>query len=359
MNRDAHFMHHALRVGARHLGRTMPNPSVGCVIVKDGHVLAASVTSVGGRPHAETIALDSIGDAANGATAYVTLEPCAHHGKTPPCAEVLIKAGIKRVVIGATDPDSRVSGKGIAMLKAAGIEVKLLEIAHPHKGFFRRVQHGLPLVTMKIATSSDGAMHTGTGTRTDITGEIAQRHGHLLRGRSEAILTGIGSVLADDPELSCRIRGYEHPALIRVIADRHLRTPLKAKLVRSAEAQPTWIITLADTLERAGSHAIELREKGVNIIALEDLSPHSISTALAKTGISRLMIEAGPRLSNAFIEANLVDTLYWYKAPQIIGRTETDLLAGIAKTPRHAHSEALNLGADTLEFIEFKSCLLD
>ncbi|MBN8543872.1 MAG: bifunctional diaminohydroxyphosphoribosylaminopyrimidine deaminase/5-amino-6-(5-phosphoribosylamino)uracil reductase RibD [Alphaproteobacteria bacterium] len=359
MNRDEHFMHHALRVGARHLGRTMPNPSVGCVIVKDGHVLAASVTGVGGRPHAETLALDAIGTAAKGATAYVTLEPCAHHGKTPPCAEALIKAGITRVFIAATDADPRVSGQGVAMLKAAGIHVTLLEMAHPHQGFFRRLQHGLPLVTMKIATSSDGAMHDGTGGRTKITGDVAQRHGHLLRGRSEAILTGVGTVLADDPELTCRIKGYEHPSLVRVIADRQLRTPLTSKLVRSAEAQPTCIITLADTLERAGSHAIELREKGVNIIALEELSPRSISAALAKMGISRLMVEAGPRLSNAFIAANLVDRLYWYKAPQIIGRTETDLLAGIAKTPRHARSEALNLGADTLEILEFEPCLLD
>jgi diaminohydroxyphosphoribosylaminopyrimidine deaminase/5-amino-6-(5-phosphoribosylamino)uracil reductase len=359
MNRDEHFMHHAQRMGARNLGRTMPNPSVGCVLVKDGQVLAAAVTGIGGRPHAETIALDSIGDAANGATAYVTLEPCAHHGKTPPCAQALIDAGIKRVVMGATDPDPRVSGKGAAMLKAAGIEVTQLRMQHRHRGFFRRVHHGLPTVAMKIATSSDGAMHDGNHTRTNITGEMAQRHGHLLRGRSEAIVTGVGTVIADDPELTCRIKGYEHPALIRVIADRRLRTPLTSKLVRSAEMQPTWIITLADTLERAGSHAIELREKGVNLLALEDMSPRSMLSALAAAGVARVMVEAGPSLSTAFMQDNLVDTLYWYQAPETMGRTETDLLTAIAKTPRHARSEALNLGADTLEIIEFKSCLPD
>lgn len=356
---DSHFMHHAQRMGARNLGRTLPNPSVGCVIVKDGQVLAAAVTGVGGRPHAETIALDSIGNAAKGATAYVTLEPCAHHGKTPPCAEALIKAGIARVVIGATDPDPRVSGKGMAMLRDAGTEVTELETIHPHRGFLRRVRHGLTEVMMKIATSSDGAMHDGTGTRTHITGEVAQRHGHLLRGRSEAILTGVGTVIADDLELTCRMKGYEHPALIRVIADRHLRTPLTAKLVRSAERQATWIITLANTLERAGSHAVELREQGVNILALEEISPRNMLASLAKTGVSNLMIEAGPTLSNAFIAANLVDTLYWYKSSQTLSRAETDLLAGIAKTPRHGAPETLKLGADTLEILELNACLPD
>lgn len=352
-------MAHALRIGARHMGRTMPNPSVGCVIVKDGHVLATGVTGASGRPHAETVALDSIGKKAKGATAYVTLEPCSHHGKTPPCVNTLMDAGIKRVVIGTMDPDPRVSGMGITILKNAGIEVTELKTDHPHRGFFRRVQYGLPYVMMKIATTSDGAMHDGTNTRVNITGEHAQRHGHLLRGQVEAMLTGIGTVLADDPEFTCRIRGYEHPALVRVIADRQLRTPLTSKLVRSAEKQPTWIITLADSIEKAGSHAVELREHGVNIIALEDMSPRAILTALARAGVSRLLIEAGPKLSQTFVEANAVDTLYWYKAPQTMHRGETELLAAITKTPRHARPEQLNLGADTCEILELNSCLPD
>lgn len=356
---DSHFMAHALRIGARQLGRTMPNPSVGCVIVKDTQVLATGVTGVNGRPHAETIALNAIGKKAKGATAYVTLEPCSHHGKTPPCVNALMDAGIKRVVIGAVDPDPRVSGTGITILKNAGIEVTELRTPHPHRGFFRRVQYGLPYVMMKLATSSDGAMHDGTNTHITITGEQAQRHGHLLRGQAEAILTGIGTVLADDPELTCRIAGYEHPALIRIIADRQLRTPLTCKLVRSAEKQPTWIITLADSAEKAGSHAVELREHGVNIMALEDMSPRGILTALAKAGIARLLIEAGPALSQTFMEANAVDTLYWYKAPHTMNRGETQLLAAIAKTPRHARPEQLNLGADTCEILELNSCLPD
>lgn len=359
---DSHFMQHAQRVGARHLGRTMPNPNVGCVIVKDGQVFATGVTGIGGRPHAETMALDAAGAAAKGATAYVTLEPCSHHGKTAPCASALIAAGIARVVIGATDRDPRVSGKGIAMLRNAGVEVteyKMHGAASAHRGFFRRVQHGLPYVAMKIATSADGAMHDGSKTRVTITGELAQRHGHLLRGQSEAILTGIGTVLADDPQLTCRIRGYEHPALIRIVMDRQLRLPLKSLLARSAETQPVWVITHADTLEKAGSHAVELRERGVNIMALEDFSPRAVLSALAKEGVARLMIEAGPTLSQTFLEAHAVDTLYWYKAPHNLGRSENSLLDALAKTPRHARPEALNLGPDSLERLEFDSCLPD
>lgn len=356
---DLHFMQHALRIGARHLGRTMPNPSVGCVIVKDGQVLAASATGIGGRPHAETQALDAIGDAAHGATAYVTLEPCSHHGKTPPCAEALIAAGVARVVIAQSDPDPRVSGKGIAMLRDAGIGVVELQTDHPHRGFFRRVQHGLPYVMMKLATSSDGAMHDGSFTRIAITGEVAQRHGHVLRGQVDAILTGVGTVIADDPQLTCRIHGYEHPALIRIIADRQLRTPVTAALVRTAERQPSWILTHADALEKAGSHAVELRERGVVILALEDLSPRGMLAALAKEGVARLLVEAGPALSHSFLAAEAVDTLYWYRAHHALGRSEGALVEMIAKTPRQPRPETLHLGADTLEITELTSCLPD
>lgn len=352
-------MQHALRVGARHLGRTMPNPSVGCVLVKDGQVIATGVTGLGGRPHAESLAVDAAGKNAKGATAYVTLEPCSHHGKTPPCADALMKAGIKRVVIAATDPDPRVAGNGIVMLKNGGIEVSELETDHPHRGFFRRVQYGLPYVMMKMATTSDGAMHDGTLTRLNITGDVALRHGHLLRGQVDAVLTGVGTVIADDPQLTCRIKGYEHPALVRVIADRQLRTPLESKLVKTAEQQPTWIVTLADTLEKAGSQAVELREHGVKILALEDMSPRAILSALAKEGVSRLLIEAGPIFCEAFIEANAVDTLYWYRAPHTLNRSESGLIEAIAKTPRQSRPEQLNLGADTLEILELNSCLPD
>lgn len=358
-NLDNHFLQHALRIGARHLGRTMPNPSVGCVLVKDNQVIATGVTGIGGRPHAEALAVEAAGKAAKGATAYVTLEPCSHHGKTPPCADVLMKAGIKRVVIAATDPDSRVAGNGIVMLKNAGIEVTELKTDHPHRGFFRRVQYGLPYVMLKMATTSDGAMHDGTLTRLNITGDVALRHGHLLRGQSDAVLTGVGTVIADDPQLTCRIKGYEHPSLIRIIADRQLRTPIDSILVKTAEQNPTWILTLADTLEKVGSHAVELREQGVKILALEDMSPRGILMALAKEGIARLLIEAGPTLCEAFIEANSVDTLYWYRAPHSLNRTESGLIEAIAKTPRQAQPKQLNLGAYTLEILELNSCLPD
>ncbi|MBX9727134.1 MAG: bifunctional diaminohydroxyphosphoribosylaminopyrimidine deaminase/5-amino-6-(5-phosphoribosylamino)uracil reductase RibD, partial [Rickettsiales bacterium] len=301
---DIHFLHHALRVAARGLGRTSPNPSVGCVLVKHNTVLAATLTADGGRPHAETQALAIAGATARGATAYVTLEPCAHTGQTPPCAQALIAAGIARVVIAETDPDPRVAGKGIAMLRAAGIEVSLLTTHHSpltdlNRGFFRRLAHGLPHVAMKLATSTDYFMARGDGGGQWITGEVARAHGNQLRGQYDCVLTGIGTVLADNPQMNVRAPNLPHPNLIRVVADRQLRLPLTSHLVKTANQQPTWVITSAEAVELAASHATELREAGVKFLVMEDatLPPRAILQVLAGEGITRLLIEAGPALS--------------------------------------------------------------
>lgn len=347
---DQSFLLHALRLAARGLGRTSPNPTVGCVIVAHGRILGLGRTADGGRPHAETEALAMAGDSARGATAYVTLEPCAHHGQTPPCAEALIKAGIARVVIGGEDPDPRVSGKGIAMLRAARIAVELMPLAAASElnaGFFRRVAHGTPYVGMKLATSADHFMARGDGGGQWLTGEVARRHGHLLRAQHDAILTGIGTVLADDPLLNVRPPVAPHPSLVRVVADRQLRLPLTSKLVKTAGQHPLWLLTTPEAIEQRASEATDLRERGVKILALESLSPASMLKALGAEGITRLLIEAGPTLSGAFLADKRVDCLHWYRATMTLGNAGTmpiNALEGhLAST---THTEACTLGED-------------
>lgn len=317
---DVKFMQHALRVAARHLGAAGENPSVGCVLVKEGRVIGTGVTALGGRPHAETQALAAAGDQARGATAYVTLEPCAHHGKTPPCAEALIHAGITRVVVACTDSDARVRGKGIALLEAAGIDVVLGvcedEARLQHQGFFRRLHAGLPRVTMKLARSADGFMGYVDPARKDITGKLARSHGQALRSRVGAVIAGIGTVLTDDPKLNVRIDGLENRQPQRIILDRQLRTPLSAYVVRTANKQPTTIITTADAVEHAGSHGVELRELGVNIIAhAGDFSVKEALHYVASLGVNHAMIEAGPVLSAAALASGCIDMVYDYRSP--------------------------------------------
>ena len=363
MSHDLPFLHHALRLAARGLGRTWPNPTVGCVLVKEGKVLAATRTADSGRPHAESQALEIAGESARGATAYVTLEPCAHHGQTPPCAQALIDAGVARIVYACADPDPRVSGKGAAMLRAAGITVELIpmpEAAQLNTGFFRRVQDGLPYVAMKLATSLDSRLTDGTGKSQWITGEAARANGHRLRGQFDAIVTGIGTVLADDPELTVRAPNLPHPRLARVVCDRQLRLPLQSKLVRTANQHPTWVITSAEAVELAASHATELREAGVKFLVVEDaaLAPQTILKALAAEGVTRALIEAGSQLSTSFLAANAVQTLHWYRAPILLGNAGQPAISvldtTLANVARHRVTESRTLGVDSYERIELE-----
>ncbi len=364
MQHDAQFLAHAARMAARGLGRTAPNPSVGCVLVKNNEVIAAARTGDGGRPHAEAIALASAGTAAaRGATAYVTLEPCAHHGQTPPCAEALIAAGITRVVIGQTDPDPRVSGKGIAMLEAAGIIVEQKNMpVMAHDGFFSRVQNGIPYVAAKIASSLDGQIADATGQSQWITSGAARSHAHRLRAQFDAILTGIGTALADDPELTVRLPGIDCRHQPRIIADRRLRLPLTSKLVKSAEAQPVWVVTSAEAVEQAASHATDLRERGVVLHIVEDntLAPATILHTLGQAGITRLLVEAGPTLTTAFLAADAVDTLHWYRAPLLLGNAGTSAIAGLdtslADAARFTHRESRALSTDRYDCYEIHAC---
>jgi diaminohydroxyphosphoribosylaminopyrimidine deaminase/5-amino-6-(5-phosphoribosylamino)uracil reductase len=320
----APFMRAAIALSRRAAGTTWPNPNVGCVIVKDGAIVAHGVTAPGGRPHAETQALAMAGDAARGATAYVTLEPCSHYGQTPPCAQALIDAGIARVVIAVRDPDTRVDGAGAAMLRHAGIEViggvLEAEARAAMQGFLMRVSQDRPAVTLKLATTLDGRIATAAGDSQWITGTPARKSAHGLRGRHDAIMVGVGTVLADDPDLTCRIPGYAPRAAPRIVADSHLRTPLTARIVASAQDKPTWILhrdgadpARIEALTAAGVTCLETAGDEMGI------DPAAALSALAQAGLTSILLEGGARLAAAMLRAGVVDRLVLYQAPGIIG----------------------------------------
>ncbi|HUW80173.1 MAG TPA: bifunctional diaminohydroxyphosphoribosylaminopyrimidine deaminase/5-amino-6-(5-phosphoribosylamino)uracil reductase RibD [Acidocella sp.] len=324
MNEHETHMRAALALARRGLGETAPNPSVGCVIVADGRVIGRGRTAAGGRPHAEVVALQMAGEAARGATAYVTLEPCSFAEKTGPCTDALTKAGIKRVVIGATDPHPRVNGAGIAHLRDAGIEVikGILEkeCLAVISGFSMVMTSQRPLIRLKVASTLDGKIATGTKESQWLTGKDSRRAAHAMRGRHDAVMVGVGTVIADDPELTCRIDGFRSAPLIRIVVDSHLRTPLMSKLVRGAGQHPLWFLHRngADplrkrALEKAGARLIEL-----------PASPAGIDLAvgaehLAKAGLTRILAEGGGTLAAGLLRADLVDRLAWFHAPGIIG----------------------------------------
>lgn len=320
---DITHMHHALRLAARGLGRVAPNPAVGCVIVsKDNRIVGRGWTAPGGRPHAETIALEQAGAAARGATAYVSLEPCAHYGQTPPCADALIAAGIARVVGATRDPDPRTSGAGFAKLRTAGIEVVegvLAEEAQTlNEGFFKRVTQGRPLVALKIAQSTDGKVARGAGKDRWITGERARMHGHLLRARQDAILIGIGTALADNPELTCRIAGLEDRSPIRIVLDSKLRLSENSRLAQTARAVPLLVFT---TAQQGGETLASL---GVEIIRVKPdangrTDPGEVMRALATRGLTRVLVEGGPTIHAAFFAHGLADRVHLYQSSVVVG----------------------------------------
>lgn len=353
---DLQHMRHALCLAARGLGVVAPNPAVGCVIVRDGIVVGRGRTAKGGRPHAETEALAEAGAAARGATAYVTLEPCSHHGHTPPCAVALIAAGIGRVVAAVGDPDERVNGRGFAVLRQAGIEVVTgvceKEAAELNAGFFLKVRAQRPLVTLKIAQSLDGKIATATGESQWITGEAARRYGHLLRARHDAILVGAGTAVADDPSLTCRLPGLEDRSPLRVVLDTRLRLTAWSKLAQTAAEVPTLVYTTAP--EGGG----ELEACGVEIVrvaknAFGRAQPQAVLTDLAKRGVTRLLIEGGAAVHAAFINAGFADRLEVFSAPMILGGAgigAVDALSALslAEAPRFMRVAQKSLGADLL-----------
>lgn len=333
-SQDLRFMRLALALGARHLGRCWPNPSVGAVVVGNegaGPVIVGTgVTQPGGRPHAEPVALAEAGDRARGATLYVSLEPCAHHGRTPPCVDAVIAAGIGRVVSALQDPDPRVAGQGHARLRAAGIRVTtdLLseEAARGHRGHIMRVRRGRPFITVKLARTADGFAGARSGARLLITGEAANARVHMMRAHADAVLVGIGTVLADDPLLSVRLPGLESRQPLRIVADSSLRTPPGCRLVASAREAPTWILCTDRAPEEA---AAGLRERGVEVIRVPAvnglLDPSAALEQLADRGLTQVLCEGGPHLADALAQAGLVD-----ECVLLTGATSWDRAAGAA-----------------------------
>ncbi|MCB1592351.1 MAG: bifunctional diaminohydroxyphosphoribosylaminopyrimidine deaminase/5-amino-6-(5-phosphoribosylamino)uracil reductase RibD [Alphaproteobacteria bacterium] len=314
MNADERFMHAALHMAGRGLGRVWPNPAVGCFIVKDNRVIARARTADGGRPHAETAALEQAGAEAEGATAYVTLEPCAHEGETPSCAKALIHAKIKKAVIGTIDPDPRTAGKGIEELKNAGIEV-VTGVLEPeckaiNAGFIMRIIKSRPLICLKAACTGEGYLTPPEGRW--ISGQTALGDVHLRRRKYDAILIGIGTALEDDPMLTPRLPGF-NDAPVRIVLDSDLRLPATSNLARSAGIIPLWVIYAHDRQENAK----ELEKVGARLLK----SPrHDLGAALkllAREGITRLMVEGGPTIHKAFMDAGLYDDISLYRSRKI------------------------------------------
>ncbi len=314
----------ALGLARRGLGRVWPNPSVGCVIVKDGRVVGRGWTQAGGRPHAETEALQCAGETARGATAYVSLEPCAHHGETPSCADALVDAGIARAVVAIEDPFHLVAGRGFECMRGAGIDV-VIGVGHDsaealNAGFLMSVVEGRPLFTLKSASTLDGRIATHGGESQWITGEAARARGHALRAGSDAVMVGIGTVLADDPRLDCRLPGMARRSPVRVVVDSRARLPLTSRLVETARQTPTWLLTLAgdDTRRRAFADAgVEVIEVGADTDGNLDLA--AAARALGERGLTRVLVEGGGRLTAGLLRAGLVDRLVWFRAPRLIG----------------------------------------
>jgi diaminohydroxyphosphoribosylaminopyrimidine deaminase / 5-amino-6-(5-phosphoribosylamino)uracil reductase len=360
---DERHMAHALRVGRRALGRTAENPPVGCLIVKNGQIVGIGATAPGGRPHAETEALVMAGAAAQGATAYVTLEPCGHHGRTPPCTDALIAAGITRVLLAIQDPDPRVDGKGIAALRQAGIAVEtgLLadEAAHDLAGFIMRVRARRPHVTLKLAVSSDGMIAEKSGTRTAITGPRSLERVHLLRARSDSVLVGVSTVLADDPALTCRLPGMEDRSPDRVVTDSRLSMPLSSNLVRSAGVTPVRIYTVNS---HDPEQARALVERGVEVTAVSatpegKVDLHATLRQEAARGCCRMLAEGGAQMAAALLDEDLVDEVMLFSAPHPIGPKGLPALAdrpltAITDSSAFRLRESEVLGDDSLTVYE-------
>jgi diaminohydroxyphosphoribosylaminopyrimidine deaminase/5-amino-6-(5-phosphoribosylamino)uracil reductase len=360
MDSDREWMERALMLAYRGLGQVWPNPAVGAVVVKDGRAVGEGWTQKGGRPHAETVALAAAGPEAKGATLYVTLEPCAHHGKTPPCADAVIAAGIARVVAAMEDPDPRVSGQGFARLRDAGVAAEVGEGAAAAReinlGFFTRLAEGRPMVTVKLATSLDGRLATHTGESQWITGETARLEGHRLRADHDAIMVGAGTAFADDPSLTCRLPGYEDRRPVRIVLDSRLRLSLTSKLVITASEAPTWLMTLAeaDPLRRRA-----LTDLGVEVLDVPpaDVGHPDIGQALqllGGRGLTRLLVEGGGRLVASLLAIGAVDRLVWFRAPIVIGGDGIPAAAPIgvdrlAQAPRWRRIGQVELGDDVME----------
>lgn len=357
------MMRAALALARRSLGSTWPNPAVGCVIVRDGRVIARGRTRDGGRPHAEA---DAIAEAAKtglslkGATVYVTLEPCAHHGRTPPCADALVASDVARVVSALEDPDPRVKGQGHARLKAAGIAVEVGEGADEaaaiNAGFLLRVREGRPLFHLKMAGSLDGRIATASGESKWITGEGARRDGHRLRAIHDAILVGAATAAADDPELTCRLPGLAARSPVRIVLDSQARLSPTSKLATSANLTPVWLVC---TRSAPAGRRDALARLGIEIVEVDGgddgrIDVAAAARALGALGLTRVLVEGGGQVAASFLRAGLVDGISSYRAGLVLGADGRSAVGGLdfarlGSAPRFRLVSARQLQGDTLE----------
>lgn len=361
---DADFMQGAITLGRRNLGVTWPNPSVGCLLVQESpagpRIVGRGWTTKGGRPHAETEALMQAGESARGATAYISLEPCAHHGQTGPCAEALVAAGVTRAVIAVEDPDPRVHGRGVAVLKGAGVSVTMsVEKARAEElnwGFFKRISKGLPFVTLKLATTLDGRIATASHESKWITGARARQEAHALRAEHDAILVGSTTVIEDDPELTCRLPGRGDCTPLRLVADSRMRLPLTSRLAVTARDVPTWVLVLPG---QEANRRRALADLGIDLIEVLAGADGHVDLRLAlelaaARGITRVLAEGGSELAASLLLGDLVDQIVWFRAPSLIGATGIPAIAGLGveELVNAAHFKRLAarpLGADMVE----------
>jgi diaminohydroxyphosphoribosylaminopyrimidine deaminase/5-amino-6-(5-phosphoribosylamino)uracil reductase len=357
---DARYMQLALSLGRRGLGNTWPNPAVGAVIVKDGIIVGRGWTQPGGRPHAEVEALRHAKRSAKGATLYVTLEPCSHEGKSPPCADAIIKAGVARVVSALEDPNPEVAGQGHARLRDNGISVDIGlfadEARRAHAGHITRVLKSRPHVTLKLAISSDDKAGLASRKPVAITGEEAHSHVYMMRAQSDAILVGIGTVLSDNPQLTCRLPGLFERSPVRVVLDARLRVPMSVTVVATVRETPTWIFTSTKASPIAEDI---LQQKGCKVFRVDEtqgrLDLDEVLKILAAEGITRLMLEGGPTVAAAFAAADLVDEAVLLRSPKVVGDDGIAPLEGMkleTLTGKLTSRGKEQLGADTIEIYE-------
>jgi diaminohydroxyphosphoribosylaminopyrimidine deaminase / 5-amino-6-(5-phosphoribosylamino)uracil reductase len=352
MDQDKDMMLKALLLAEKGLGNVAPNPSVGCIIVKDGQIVGQGWTQKGGRPHAETVALDEAGNKAKGATVYVTFEPCSHHGQTPPCAEALIAAGVSRVVVAISDPDERVSGSGITMLREAGLDVDeglcADEALWLNNGFIKCKTEQRPHFTLKIASSLDGHIATSSGESKWITGEASRAAGHMLRATHDAILVGIETVIDDDPRLDCRLEDCGDRSPVRIILDSRARLPLDSELVKTANEFQTILVTSA----ASSPNALLLAEEGVLILpVLDTRNMQHVASAIAASGLTRVLVEGGAKIHSSFIRAKMADSIEWFRSGIILGANSKAAIGDFGQldldgAPHFNHVKSEALGSD-------------
>lgn len=361
---DRAFMAQAIRLARRGLGTTWPNPSVSAVLVRpdlDMRIVGRGTTGQGGTPHAENIALAEAGDLARGTTLYVSLEPCSHHGRTPPCADAITAAGVARVVAAIIDPNPLVAGQGFARLRDAGaaVDVGVLEDAARQAalGHIMRVTQGRPAVTLKLAAGSDDLIPAGNGAPNFVTGEIARAHAHLLRARHDAILVGRGTIKADDPELTCRLPGMEQRSPVRVVLDSRAALSPQARVFFDPMASPVWVVC-GDAADATSTSA--LTDAGATVLpvaasASGRLDIASVLAVLNARGITSILVEGGPTVWRTFLEADLVDRVALYRGAAAAGEGGlkpfvTEGLDRLTSDPHFSLSSTRRLGPDMFEW---------